>query len=102
MKNAVRSETPNAVRNGRLRGRSSTWCSLWSPVANASMNGYSASAVNRMPGTTIAGMITFSDSVYWPMTTSAKPGIRRSDPSRNSMYQSGWAPAETMAGSNGP
>ena len=41
MKNAVRSETPNAVRNGTLRGRSSTWCSRLSPVANASMNGYS-------------------------------------------------------------
>ncbi|CPU64283.1 Uncharacterised protein [Mycobacteroides abscessus] len=55
--------------------------------------------MNSRPGTTTAGMRTFSDSVYPPITNSVCPGMSRKDPSRNSMYQSGCAPAETGDGS---
>ena len=36
---SVKAATPRAVRVGRLRGRSSRWCSRLSPVTQASMNG---------------------------------------------------------------
>ena len=68
----------------------------------------------RIPGSTAAGSRTLSESVNPNSVTSVgipppsmpgtpiQPGIRRSAPSRNRMYQSGWVPAEIGEGSYGP
>ena len=51
--------TPKAVRTGALRGRSSRWCSRWSPVIHRSTNGHAPSAPNIRPISRTPGTKTF-------------------------------------------
>ncbi len=55
-----------------------------------------------MPGSTSAGISTFSENVNPSTVNSKNPGNSRRPPSMNPMYQSGWVPADTGEGSYGP
>src|SRR5664280_1622374 len=54
-----------------------------------------------IPGRTTPGIRMFS-GIVCPKARISQPGLSRSDPSRKPMYQSGWAPALTWEGLNGP
>ena len=86
-----------AVRVGALRGRWSRWWLRLSPVIQASTNGSISRIVNISPGSTMIGRKTFQLSVK-PNRWVSQPGMIRSAPSGQPMYQSGWEPAVTSAG----
>src|SRR3569623_3253574 len=91
---------PRPVRTGTSRGRCNRLCDAVSLVIFASMNGYSAANVNRMPGRTPVGQN--SGGRVWPHNLISHDGNRRVEPSRNIMYQSGCEPDDTCAGLYGP
>ena len=75
-------------------------CKARSLVSLASRNGYAPASVNRIPGSTTVGQN--KGGIVWCQTRISHEGNRRVDPSRKPMYQSGWEPADTCAGSYGP
>ena len=94
----VISATIVAVRVGALRGRCRMWWSRLSPVIHASMNGSSTRRMNITTGRIRIGSITFQ-LIVTPKIWVSQPGMMRSAPSGQPMYQSGWEPAVTFDGS---
>src|ERR1700722_19337531 len=93
--------TPQAVRTGRLLGRSSRlWISL-SFVNLRSSIGQTKTRLKIRPGRITAGTKT-SNGMVWPQLWNDHDGHIRSAPSRNPMYQSGWTAYEMRAASYGP
>ena len=88
----------NAVRVGASRGRWRMWWSRLSPVIHASMNGSIISSMNITTGRIRIGSITFQ-LIVTPKIWVSQPGMMRSAPSGQPMYQSGWEPAVTFDGS---
>src|SRR5581483_240708 len=97
----VISETMKAVRVGALRGRCRMWCSRLSPVIHASRNGSTVRNIHAPVGSRMTGTRMFQDRV-WPHRWVSQPGMMRSAPSGQPMYQSGCEPAVTLVGSYGP
>src|SRR5918999_1457886 len=64
------------------------------------MNGHMPSTVKKRPGSTTPGMNV--DGIVTPKIVGSIGGKSRMAPSSQPMYQSGWAGALTVVGSNGP
>src|ERR1041384_1011769 len=91
---------PRPVRHGTSRGRWSRWCAFLSLVNRASMNGYTAGSIVRMPGRNTVGQN--SGGTVYPSTRISHGGHNRVEPSRNMTYQSGWLADDTTAAWYGP
>src|SRR5207302_4377976 len=74
--------------------------SRFSFVKRPSRNGDAYSSMNVVPGSSTPEKNGLGTS--WPNARSSQPGSSRSDPSSQPTYQSGWDPALTAAGWNGP